>query len=59
MNSKTKDYVNNYFKDYIKKSKKVMCESCLSSYKAVYKHVHLKSKRHKSSIEFQKSFIEI
>jgi hypothetical protein len=59
MNSKSKEYVNNYFKDYIKKSKKVICNSCLGKYKEVYKHIHLKSNRHKNSIEFQKSFVEI
>lgn len=59
MNSKSKEYVNNYFKEYIKKSKKVICDSCLGKYKEVYKYIHLKSNRHKNSIEFQKSFIEI
>ena len=56
MTTNTTDYQKSYMRDYRKKSKKVVCESCLTPYKEVYKFRHYKSSRHRNIMNFLNGF---
>jgi hypothetical protein len=56
MVSNTNDYQKKYMKEYVKNSKKVLCDICLGNYKLVYKYRHLQTKEHKKYQDFKNSF---
>lgn len=56
MTTNNKQYQNKYMKDYIKNSKKVLCELCNIEYKKVYEYKHFRSKTHKIITTFNKDF---
>lgn len=56
MVSNKNDYQKSYMKEYVKNSKKVICETCLGNYKLVYKYRHLQTKLHKKYELFKNSF---